>query len=382
MGLPKLLKAWGDSSPRFSQLLISWYRAHQKDWPWRTRFLQSGDPYAVWVSEIMLQQTTIQAVLPAYNRFMETFPNVYRLAKASEDEVREACRGLGYYRRFRMMHEAAKVLTYGLSSETEAVSWPKDFRAWKELPGIGDYTAAAISSIAFAYPKAVVDGNVERVFARLFNLPIIVDAKWKKVFQEVGDALIPSERKSDPSDFNQGLMELGQTVCIKGQPRCNLCPVSEFCAALRENTTLLVPLPKPKLEFEDVRIHIFIQEKRGRIGLLQRSEKARFLKGTWSFPSAIESKEGSLVWETPNVSVEGAESLGRVKHGITKHKIDGLVSRLSSAQDVPSMKWFSEDEIEAKLVSNLDRKAFDLYRKLKRKKDRAPLENFFPEAPL
>ncbi|RZA18302.1 MAG: A/G-specific adenine glycosylase [Proteobacteria bacterium] len=367
-----LLKPWGSRYTEFAGELTSWYRQNRKDWPWRSRFARDGDPFAVWVSEIMLQQTTIGAVLPAYNRFMDTFPSVHHLALATEDAVREACRGLGYYRRFRMMHEAAQVLTKNLEVG-EPVNWPRDFVSWKHLPGIGDYTAAAISSIAFGYPKAVVDGNVERVFSRLFNLAIVPDMKWKKIFQAAGDQLVPSEAPG-PSDFNQGLMELGQSVCIKGRPRCGLCPVSSYCAAFAAGTQSEVPLTKPKMTFEDVRVHLFIQEKRDRIGLLQRSSNARFLKGTWSFPSAIETDDGALLWETPQINLNGAREIGLVKHGITKHRIEVVVSLLDSAMDVAGMKWFTMDEVESKLVSNMDRKAFHLFQ---RRRLTTPLEAFF-----
>ena len=317
----------------------------------------------------MLQQTTIQAVLPAYLRFLDVFPDVYRLAHATEDEIRQACRGLGYYRRFRMMHESSKILTAELKHESETVFWPKDFKSWKELPGIGDYTAAAISSIAFGFPKAVVDGNVERVFCRLFNLQVVPDTKWKKVFQSVGDSLIPSDT---PSEFNQGLMELGQSVCSKQNPKCGICPVQSFCEAYVMGTQSLAPAPKSPINFEDVRIHLFILEKRGRFGLLERKPTARFLKGNWSFPSAIEQKDLSLVWETGKVTTGHARSLGLVKHSITKHKIEVLVSELICNEEVAGMRWVSEDQIEKTLVSNMDRKALHLYLK---RRVRAPMDS-------
>ncbi|RYZ59087.1 MAG: A/G-specific adenine glycosylase, partial [Proteobacteria bacterium] len=345
---PDLLKSWGRRGPLFADQLVQWYRSNRRDWPWRSKFLEHGDPYFVWISEIMLQQTTIQAVLPAYSRFLEAFPNVYRLAHGTEDEIRAAARGLGYYRRFRMMHEASKILTKDMTSEKDPVPWPEDFKNWKELPGIGDYTAAAISSIAFGFPKAVVDGNVERVMCRLFDLQVVPDMKWKKVFQGVGDKLIPHDA---PSEFNQGLMELGQSICTKQNPKCSICPVQSFCAAYALGTQSLAPAPKQAMVFEDVKIHLYILEKRGRLGLLERKSSARFLKGSWSFPNAIEMKNKSLAWETNEVSTSKAVALGSVKHSITKHKIEVLVSRLSCKEDVEGLRWISEAEIEEKLVS-------------------------------
>lgn len=365
------LKSWGRKGPQFAQLLVTWYRSNRRDWPWRSRFAAHSDPYVVWVSEIMLQQTTIQAVLPAYSRFLDIFPNVYRLAQGSEEEIRLACRGLGYYRRFRMMHEAAKILSRDLSDEGQSVPWPRDFKAWKDLPGIGDYTAAAMASIAFGFPKAVVDGNVERVFCRLFNLQVVPDPKWKKAFQELGDSIIPADA---PSDFNQGLMELGQSVCLKQNPKCDICPVQAFCAAYAQGTQSLAPAAKKAMVFEELRIHLFILEQRGRLGLLERRSSARFLKGNWSFPSAIETKDRSLAWETAEIPTASAKALGSIKHSITKHKIEVLVSELPYSGDLSGLRWVNADQIEENLVSNMDRKALQLYLK---SRQRTAMEQLF-----
>ncbi|MBC7662126.1 MAG: A/G-specific adenine glycosylase [Chitinophagaceae bacterium] len=366
-----LLSPWKRTGSQFAEALVTWYRSHRRDWPWRTKFVEHGDPYYVWVSEIMLQQTTIQAVLPAYHRFLDNFPNLFRLSQGTEDQIRQACRGLGYYRRFRMLHEAAKVLTAGMRSEQDPVPWPRDFISWKALPGIGDYTAAAIASIAFGVPKAVVDGNVERVFCRLFNLQVVPDQKWKKVFQGVGDTLIPHDA---PSDFNQGLMELGQAICIKQNPKCSICPVQNFCEAYAKGTQALAPAAKNKMVFEELRIHLFIVEKRGRLGLLQRKPSAKFLKGSWSFPNAIEASDQSLLWETDRIRVGDAKRLGVVKHGITKHKLEVVVSKVDVDEDYPGMRWFGEDEVEEALVSNMDRKALRLFLKVREK---TPLDVYF-----
>ncbi len=358
----------------FAKSMLAWYRSNSRNWPWRSKFAEHGDPYVIWISEIMLQQTTIQAVLPAYIRFLETFPNLYRLAHGTEEQIRQACRGLGYYRRFRMMHEAAKILAAPMENEDQKTPWPVDYLSWKELPGIGDYTAAAISSIAFGFPKAVVDGNVERVFCRLFNLQIAPDLKWKKVFQKVGDGLIPHDAASD---FNQGLMELGQSICIKQNPKCSICPVHSFCAAYAEGTQTLAPAPKSAKVFEEVRIYLYIPTKRGRFGLLERKPSARFLKGNWSFPSAVERNDKTLAWETESVPTHSAQVLGAIKHSITKHKIELVVAEVICTEDIKEIRWVSAEEMEGQLVANLDRKAWLLYLK---NKQRPPLETFFSRA--
>lgn len=358
--------------PVFASTLLSWYQKNRRNWPWRIYFEQHRDPYHVWVSEIMLQQTTIQAVLPSYKRFFEIFPKLRDLALADEDAVRLACRGLGYYRRFRMMHAAAKELVD--RSGKGPIQWPETFLGWKDLPGIGDYTAAAISSIAFNVPKAVVDGNVERVFCRLFDLRVIPDPKWKKIFQAVGDALIPAE---SPGDFNQALMELGQDVCTKQKPRCDVCPVASFCAAKREGSQALAPAPKKPTVYEDVRMHIIVPRKGDLIGLTERRSNARFLQGTLGFPTAIEKTKKDWVWESEISPRNAKESpaIGEVKHSITKHRLQVAVHSLESDRHEADYTWVPITVAEERLVSNLDRKALTLL--LSRKKTPLQLDTTF-----
>jgi len=334
-------------------VLVTWYQKNKRALPWRQRFLESADPYVIWISEIMLQQTTIQAVLPAYARFLGVFPNLKALAAASEDEVRLACRGLGYYRRFRLMHEAAQVL-----AARNPFHWPRTFKEWRELPGIGDYTAAAVSSIAFQEVKAVVDGNVERVFCRLLDRRVVPDQKLKKEFQAIGDQLIPAEA---PGDYNQAVMELGQTVCTKQNPNCTLCPVQGVCAAFAAGSQHLAPAPRKPMEYEDVRLHLWLLLKGGKVGLVQRSKNARFLGGTLGLPTALEHEEG-LRWEQSGSWNFQTDSFGSFKHSITKHKIQAFVHRKEWRGDATrDITWVPLAEAESQLVSNLDRKALHLF---------------------
>ena len=193
--------------------LLKWYLTHRESHPWRYES-PPADPYRVWLSEIMLQQTTIKAVTPAYIRFLELFPNIQDLSAADEASVRRACAGLGYYRRFSLFHKAAKQLT----ENQDTVKWPNSYEKWLELPGVGSYTAAAVSSIVLNAPRAVVDGNVERVLSRLLdirlppNLPIL-----KPFFQEKAQSMLIT---SSAGDFNQALMELGQKQCSVSSPDC------------------------------------------------------------------------------------------------------------------------------------------------------------------
>ncbi len=192
----------------FRQSLLDWYDGNRRDLPWRCE----PEPYRVWVSEIMLQQTRVAAVLEHYARWMERFPTVHDLAKAREQTVLALWSGLGYYHRARRMHQAAKVIVRERNGE-----FPISAEAWRELPGIGRYTAAAIASIAFGEPVAVVDGNVERVLNRLFGSSMNGEGNWQRA-----EALLDRAR---PGDFNQAMMELGATVCTPRAPQCLICPL-------------------------------------------------------------------------------------------------------------------------------------------------------------
>ncbi len=327
-------------------LLVKWYRANARPLPWRVLWRRHQDPYHVWVSEIMLQQTVIKAVLPVYDRFLKTYPSVAELAAADDESVRRAVRGLGYYRRFRMMHAAAQVLA-------EAKCWPKSFDAWLELPGIGDYTAAAISSIAFSYPAAVVDGNVERVFCRLLDLREAPNQpELKRAFKKLASEFLVADAAGD---FNQGLMELGQTVCTtSAAPACGRCPLSSGCLSFRRGSQALAPAAKAKPEMIDVALKLLIVRGDQGIALVQRPDSARFLKGSWGFFADADS-----------LPLAGSpRRLGAVKHNITRHKIEASVETAilqPGARAKQDLRWLAPGAVEENLVSNLDRKAWRLY---------------------
>jgi A/G-specific adenine glycosylase len=205
------------SAAPFRRALLAWYDANRRDLPWR----RTSDPYAIWLSEIMLQQTRVAAVLDHYRIFLERFPNISSLAAASEDSVLAAWSGLGYYRRARMLHKCAAEVV-----DQHSGNFPHTAEALLALPGIGRYTAAAVASIAFQQPVAVVDGNVERILDRLTGRTLLPTQCWRHAQQ----LLAPSR----PGDFNQALMELGATVCLPRQPRCLICPVRKYCTTRGE----------------------------------------------------------------------------------------------------------------------------------------------------
>src|SRR6266850_4786615 len=206
-----------DERREFGRRVLIWYERHRRDLPWR----ESRDPYRVWLSEIMLQQTRVAAVIEHYNEFLRRFPTVQKLARAREASVLAAWSGLGYYRRARMLHAAAKVIV-----REHLGKLPSTAAGLRELPGIGRYTAAAIASIAFGEPVAVVDGNVERVVQRMSGERLPDERLWA-----VASDLLVRER---PGDFNQAMMELGATVCTPRTPVCLTCPVVEMCSTRGE----------------------------------------------------------------------------------------------------------------------------------------------------
>lgn len=333
--------------------LLRWYRDRKRSLPWRELWRRHRDPYHIWVSEIMLQQTVIKAVLPVYERFLTAFPTVSALAAADEDKVRQAVRGLGYYRRFRFLHRAAQELA------TRGGAWPETFEAWRDLPGIGDYTAAAIASIAFNQPHAVVDGNVERVFARLLDVRLPptepgLKSRYKALASELLD-------QASPGDFNQALMELGQTVCTVTAPACEACPLGKGCLAKARGSQAKAPAPKPARAMTEVSMRLMIPERRGRVGLVIRPPKARFLRGTLGFLTVISSDgEDSLDGFGVYGVAPAAKPMGSVRHSITHHKILARVERVG-AEAIPQgldVSWTKPDDVESRLLSNLDRKAW------------------------
>jgi A/G-specific adenine glycosylase len=271
----------GTSVSRFRRNLLAWFDRHKRDLPWR----QDRDPYRVWISEIMLQQTRVAAVVDYYNRFIKRFPTVEKLAAAREASVLAVWSGLGYYRRARMLHAAAKEIVSLRESH-----WPTTAQGWQELPGIGRYTAAAIASIAFDEPRAVVDGNVERVLSRVSGRALIGEARW-----ELANQLLSRKR---PGDFNQAMMELGATVCLPRQPACLLCPVSAMCETRGE-------LPNGKTGYRQHKKEICyaFHSRAGAIFLLQRPPTATLMPGLWELPEISRSEHDDEVWLTVRHSI-------------------------------------------------------------------------------
>ncbi|WP_371018514.1 A/G-specific adenine glycosylase [Pseudalkalibacillus sp. JSM 102089] len=267
---------------QFQQDLIAWFKKEQRTLPWR----ENQDPYRVWVSEIMLQQTRVDTVIPYFERFMSLFPTVEALANAEEADVLKAWEGLGYYSRARNLQSAVREV-----AETYNGIVPNDPKQISELKGVGPYTAGAILSIAYDIPQPAVDGNVMRVLSRIIGIwEDIAKPSARKTFEEVTRRIISDE---DPSSFNQGMMELGAIVCTPRSPSCLLCPVQEHCRAFAEGSQEELPIKSKKKAPRPVPIAaIALENNEGKFLIRQRPEKG-LLASLWEFPN-VELTEGGL----------------------------------------------------------------------------------------
>lgn len=257
----------------FRKKLLVWYDAHKRDLPWR----RTQDPYKIWISEIMLQQTRVDTVIPYYERFLDWFPTVADLAQAPEEKLLKAWEGLGYYSRVRNMQKAAQQIM-----ENHGGVFPSSYEEISKLKGIGPYTAGAIASIAFGLPEPAVDGNVMRVLARLFEVDYDIGVPTnRKIFQAMMEILIDPAR---PGDFNQALMDLGSDIESPVNPRPEESPVKEFSAAYQYGTMDRYPIKAPKKKPVPVYLTAFIiKDSQGRY-LLEKNEREGLLSGFWHFP--------------------------------------------------------------------------------------------------
>ncbi len=301
---------------RTRNLLIQWYSRHHRQLPWR----ETDDPYRIWVSEVMLQQTQIKTVLPYYQNFLRDFPDVKALANRNLQKVLKAWEGLGYYARARNMHRAAKVIL-----EQHAGKFPDSWETLRELPGVGDYIAAAVLSIAFNQPYAVVDGNVKRVLSRFYEIsePVNKSSSYK-TFKKAADGLLDHRF---PGIFNQALMELGATVCKPKNPDCNHCPVRSRCRANQTDRVGQFPkrIKTPKTPLYNIAVGVVYKNNHM---LITRRKPEGLLGGLWEFPGGKVGKHESPeqacareIKEEVNLSVAVTGHIAQVKHAYTHFKI-------------------------------------------------------------
>lgn len=293
-----------------SQKLLSWYDRHRRDLPWRS----TRDPYRIWLSEVLLQQTRVEVATPYYHRILARFPSLAELAAGPVEELLALWSGLGYYRRARQLHAAAVAVV------AAGGRFPETADGWRRLPGVGAYTAAAVASIAFGEPVAVLDGNVERVLARYLAFGQDPrSAPGRRHLSACATQLLDPER---PGDSNQALMELGATLCAPQRPKCLLCPLAEGCVARRSGTPGDYPAPRRKRAVERRRLLAAVVEADGAVLLFRRPDRSSLLGGTWELPW-IPAEDGDA--ETAEAAFSrrygGAwavgERLGAVRHAIT-----------------------------------------------------------------
>ena len=309
-----------------AQQLLNWYDVHRRSLPWRAKPGRRADPYHVWLSEIMLQQTTVQAVGAYYVKFLKAWPTVASLAAAEQDEVLTAWAGLGYYARARNLHEAAKVVAAELGGR-----FPATFEGLRALPGVGDYTAGAIAAIAFDLPHAAMDANAERVIARMFAIDEPLP-KSKPAMRAALQALVPAKRAGD---FAQALMDLGSLICTPKKPACPRCPWAEGCVARRRGIQEGLPVKAPKMVRPLKRGAAFVaRDAEGAVLLVKRPEKGLLGNmmqpplGPWGedFPSRDEAMR-----QAP-FTADWKKRAGVVRHGFTHFEleIEVYVASLSS----------------------------------------------------
>ena len=338
-----------DDERRITGPLLAWYRKHRRDLPWR----RTQDPYAVWVSEMMLQQTQVATVRDYYERWMKRFPTVAALAKADEDDVLHAWQGLGYYSRARNLRNGARAVVTEHGGRV-----PNTVEALRALPGIGPYSAGAIASIAYGVRAALVDGNVVRVLCRLFGLRGDPSrGPLKSELWRLAERLVPEDA---PGDFNQALMELGATTCTPRSPRCDACPLARECVAHRDG----VALELPELPARDAPIPVAraaaVVWRRGRVLVIQVPDDAARWRGMWQFPNT-DVRAG----ETPAHAAERAlreavaldahagEAAFTVRHTVTRYRITLDVHPCTSTKGAPravgcrAFAWTSPEELDA-----------------------------------
>ena len=312
-----------------AERLVAWFRESQRD----LAFRRTRDPYAILVSEVVLQRTRVVSGLPYYERFMARFPTVRDLARASEEEVLKAWEGLGFYVRARNLHRAAKAIVADRGGRV-----PGTFPELRALPGIGDYTAGAVASIAFGEAVPAIDGNAARVLARVFRLEgDLTRGEGKRRLRGIAASLVPP---SEPGAFNQALMELGATVCRPVSPRCPACPIRSDCGGFAERRPEAYPEARPRRSPPTVRVAFALAERGGKV-LLVRRPPGGLLAGLWALPGgevlprASEADAIRKALDAVGAEARVGPALGKVEHAFSHRRWVGHVLRVRVAGDVP-----------------------------------------------
>jgi len=343
----------------FSSTLLAWFSAHQRPLPWR----ETRDPYRIWLSETMLQQTQAHVVIPYYNRFLTRFPDTPSLAGAGENDVLKLWEGLGYYRRIHHFIAAVKEVCDRYGGEI-----PNDPEAFRNLVGVGDYTAAAVMSIAFGHVLPVVDANVLRVMTRYFRIAEATDkAKTRRTITEELRRLIPDDA---PGDFNQAMMELGALVCASRNPRCKECPISDGCGAHAAGETELYPHIARKPKVPEYRVALGLVMREGKF-VIQKRPSSGHLAGMWELPGGKildgESPEEALrrkCREELGLDILVHEQCAEARHAYSHFKIHVSLYRCDAGGSIEkpmrnqTLAWIGREEIPAYPFPAINHKLF------------------------
>jgi len=306
----------------FSDTIIEWYHKNKRDLPWRN----TVDPYKIWISEIILQQTKVIQGLPYYNRFIEKFPTITDLADASEDEVLNMWQGLGYYSRARNLHVTAKKV----KEEYNSV-FPSDYKSIKELKGIGDYTAAAISSFCFGLPYAVLDGNVSRVLSRYFAIETPIDSSdGKRLFKSLSQKMLDVK---NPDIYNQSIMEFGALQCVPKSPNCEDCPLKKSCQSYSTELVQILPIKSKSLKVQNKYFNYLVITSYDNTFIHKRKEgiwkslyQFPLIEGDFDFEELKDSKEWRKLFKGKEVSLRSASL--QIKHKLSHQLIHAVFYNL------------------------------------------------------
>ncbi|MGI5819469.1 MAG: A/G-specific adenine glycosylase [Armatimonadota bacterium] len=306
----------GEEARRLSALLLRWFERHRRDLPWR----RTSDPYRIWISEVMLQQTQVDRVIGYYDSFIEAFPTVQSLAAATPGDVLRRWEGLGYYSRAHNLHAAARLIV-----ERHAGQFPRSVEDARALPGVGEYTAGAVLSIAFGLLLPALDANAIRVLARLFAIRgDLSKGQPRRRIEALASDAVPTDR---PGDFNQALMELGALICIAGQPGCLLCPLTEICAARREGAQAEIPPPKVRPIRQVSAVAGVVRDGGG--VLVVRKPAGGQWGGLWEFPGApllpSRDREQTLIeylWRAVGIEARVVSPLAQFAYGVMNQRVE------------------------------------------------------------
>lgn len=345
--------------------LLDWYTEHRRDLPWR----KTDNPYCLWLSEIMLQQTQIKTVIPYYDRWLKHYPTLESAAQATVDELLKLWEGLGYYARVRNFHQALKIVVTEYNGKI-----PGNWSEFRALPGVGEYTAAAVLSIAFLKPYPVLDGNVKRLMARLLGIRRLTPRNMKRILSNLNQWI----KKTDPGAFNQAMMELGGRICQPNQPQCHACPLRLDCTAFQHGRPETYPEPTVKKKRPHYRIVVGCIWQNGRFIIARRPEE-KMLGGLWEFPGGkIEEGESETealkreIREECDLKVTIGKRVGTIRHAYSHFSIEMTLFHCFPEKKINQRKvtLITPEEIEQYAFPGANHKLFNLLNRQNWSQDR------------